>query len=244
MNSRKSKLLFMLIDKIDERYIDEAWGGDDKEIYGDIDFSNIDYDSDMRRGVNVVLEHRPFRVFAPVVTAAACMLLFVAGGFTAVNIFRDELLGPNSRVDNPASYIESSQSSNSSAEPPDPQDDISDIEPTGNYELQFLLPPGGSGWSEETEKLNNLGYAEIVITETKATPTRPIYVQILKSTPKAGMEPLSDSIAITGTGTYRIEYTTLRGAGSYSYLFLEYPNRNINGEYLVSGTEIIGTWSP
>ncbi len=244
MNSRKSKLLFMLIDKIDERYIDEAWGGDDKEIYGNIDFSNIDYDSDMRRGVNVVLEHRPFRVFAPVVTAAACMLLFVAGGFTAVNIFRDELLGPNSRAENPASYIESSQSSDSSDEPPDPQDVISDIEPTGNYELQFLLPPGGSGWSEETEKLNNLGYAEIVITETKATPTRPIYVQILKSTPKAGMEPLSDSIAITGTGTYRIEYTTLRGAGSYSYLFLEYPNRNINGEYLVSGTEIIGTWSP
>ncbi len=231
-----SKELFMLIDEIDERFIDEAWNSTESESFDEIDYEN-------RRGVKVVMERRPFRAIGYALTAA-CFLLLGAGGMALINLLTVNGIQPNSSMERPSSYVGSSTSSDSSEDSSLPQDVISDIETTGNYELQFFLPPGGSGWSEETEKLNNLGYAEIVITETKATPMRPIYVQILKSTPKAGMEPLSESIAITGTGTYRIKYTTLRGAGSYSYLYLEYPNRNINGEYLVSGTEIVGTWSP
>ncbi len=250
MNSRNSKLLFMLIDKIDERYIDEAWGGDDKEIYGDIDFSNIDYDSDMRRGVNVVLEHRPFRVFAPVVTAAACMLLFVAGGFAAVNIFKNELLQPNSRAENPASYIESSEP-NTSGEPAESNygsedysisQPVSDIDGNGIYEFDFSFPLGKEVHSDAAEKMNNWGYAQIEIKETNATEERPIIALILKSAPKGGLEPISQEMYITGPGAYEIPYTTLRGAGSYSYLYLAYPD--MNNEYTDPWATISGTWSP
>lgn len=232
-----SKELFMLIDRIDERYIDEAWGSsDDNDFYRDID---IDYDSDRRRGVSLVLEHRPFRAFAPLVVTAACMLLFVAGGFTALNIFRGELLIPGSRVENPASYIESSSSEDSSAS----QDEISDIEKY-YYDFKLSIEPGKEANTGGMEKLNNLGYAEIIVEDTNATAEHPIIARILKSPPKGGLEPISEGISIFGQGTYEIPYTTPRGAGSYSYLYLEYPDWYYDENGMPIQGHIIGTCSP
>lgn len=246
-----AKQLFVLIDKIDKRFIDEAWGSsNDNEFYRDID----DYDSERRRGINVVIEHTPFRTFAPIV-AAACMLLFVAGGFTAINIFRDELLRPGSGVENPASYIESSSSENSSL----PQDTYSYFESRSSenlsihddvisdtekyeYELTLDLGQGNEVVTKGMEKLNNLGYAEIMVVDTNATAEHPIIVQILRLTSEEDMEPISEKISIVGPGTYEIPYTTLRGAGSYSYLYLTYPNRDYDGT--LSSGHIIGYWTP
>lgn len=255
-----SKQLFMLIDKIDERYIDEAWGGGN-EIYGDIDI-DFDYNSEMRRGVNVVIEHKPLRVFTPVVVTAACMLLFVAGGFTALNVFRGGLLAPGSRVENPASYIESTDSSESSSsstsseysesdtsdesnEPDELSSEkpITDMDGDGIYELYQSIPPGGEVHSEAAEKPDNRDFALIEVKETNATEDHPIIAQILKSVPKAGMEPISEEMYITGPGTYELRYTTLRGAGSYSYLYLAYPDWYDYGETDHEAI-IVGTWSP
>lgn len=257
-----SKQLFMLIDKIDERFIDEAWGGNN-EVSGDIDIDyDIDYDSGRRRGVRVVLEHKPLRVFTPVIATAACMLLFVAGGFTAVNIFRGGLLAPSSQVEFPASYIESSESDTSSessasstysdsspdesSEPDELSSEkpITDMDGDGIYELYHSIPPGGEIHSEAAEKPDNRDFALIEVKETNATEDHPIIAQILKSYPKGGMEPISDEIYITCPGTYEIRYTTLRGAGSYSYLYLAYPDWYDYEDNIDHFAVIYGTWSP
>lgn len=236
------KELFMLIDRIDERFIEEAWGRTES-------FDEIDYEN--RRGVRVVMERRPFRAVGSVLTAA-CLVLFGAGAMALISVFTGNGFQPSSSMEIPSSYVGSSTSSESSqlSESSEGSEDssnsepvISDIENLNNvYTIAYSISLGQEVNTDGAEKMNNLSYAEIVVKETNATEDRPIIVQILKSVSKGGMEPISEEMAITGRGRYKINYTTLRGAGSYSYLYLAYPKYyDVDWD---SDAKIFGTWEP
>jgi len=231
-----SKELFMLIDKIDERFIDEAWSSADSESFDEIDYEN-------RRGVKVVMERKPFHAVWFALTAA-CFLFLGAGVMSLINLLTGNGIQPNSSMEIPSSYGGSSGNTST-----DNSDTGSDVEKIGSYELRAIIPMGEFYITDDldgkggVEKLDNSDYAVINVEYTDATEDRPIIAQILKSPPKGGLEPLSDPIYIMGPGTYKIDYKTLRGAGSYSYLFLEY------GEYQTDGDNykehvVFGTWSP
>lgn len=234
-----SKELFVLIDNIDERFIDEAWGEkDDSDIY-----RAVDYSSDKIRGVNIVLERKPPRVFTPAIVTAACMLLFVAGGFTAANLFGNRVIAPSSRPELSASYSESSTSDDSGGEDYSFPQDVSIVETIMSYDFNFIIPLRGTATGTVAEKLNSRNFAEIMITYTNATEECPIGAQILKSPPKGGLEPISESITITGAGIYEIPYTTPWESNSFCYLYLIYPS-GYDEDNMPSFIEISGAWSP
>ncbi len=240
-----TKELFMLIDKMDERFIDEAWGSTESESFDEVDYEN-------KRGVSVVMERRPFRAAGFVLTAA-CFLLLGAGAMSLINVFTGNSIQPSSSMEIPSSYVGSSTSSESSqlSESSDGSEDFSNSEPVisdienlnGVYDFAIaIIPPSHETCTEGAEKMNNWDYAKIEVKETNATEEHPIIAQILKSSPKGGLETISEKIYITGRGIYRIYYTTLRGAGSYSYLYLVYPA--YHDVDLDSDAKIVGTWTP
>ena len=246
----KSKELFMLIDQIDKRFVEEAWEGDEED----------------GKVIEVVLERSPFHAIKFAAAVAACIALFGVGLFTIANIRTSEPFLPNSGAgDSPFSSVESESSESSSSESSDINDTSSDIgdisnveseitnidEPIdefnkqGKYKLDGVIIPYGEIIEYEVaEKADNLDYAVIYVDETNATEEQPLVAFIVSVDYETGAreDVICEKVYITGRGKYGFYYTELRGAGSMCALYFENDfKETLNGSNAI---KIVGTWTP
>lgn len=233
-----SKELFMLIDNIDEQFVEEAWeGGIESE-----------------KPVKVFFEHRPSPAIRLAAAAAACVLMFGAGLFIGIKFFGGVPVLPGSEAENSSSDSETNsddnenhdsdtESSDSEPENSDSESTNSDIEKLGFEEFSFYVTKDIPA-SHLNEKQDNLNYAVIDIKFTDATEENPILAYICSGSNGGHKKIISETIKITGDvtdgkGLYQIHYEGLRGAGSLCVLVLEMPNENEAAKI-----RCMGRWSP
>lgn len=244
----KSKELFMLIDQIDRRFIEEAWEGDE----------------DSGKPIEVVLERSPFHAIKFAAAVAACIVMFGAGFFTIANIRTGGQFQPGSSgaAESPGSSSES-ELSGSDKDIEDTRSEISEMlenssvssivdvdgsdefTKQGVYKLDnIVIPYGDVVRTEIVEKADNYDYAVIYVEETNATEENPIIADIRKVDEFGEIgEVISERLYITGRGKYGFYYTELRGAGSGCILTLENDfKETINKDK--SDLRIVGTWIP
>ncbi len=231
----KSRELFMLIDQIDRRFVEEAWEGSE----------------DSGKAIEIVLERRPFHAVKYIAAVAACIVLFGVGFFTIANIRMNDPFRPNYSeisTENSGSASSSGTSSESSSiSSENESSDIESVEPidefdkTGMYALDFtMFPDEQVTFSETMEKGDNYNYAVIFVDETNATEENPIIARIWSVDVNGERkDPVSEELFITGRGKYGFYYTELRGAGSMCVLALEVKNK---ADY--EPLKIVGTWVP
>lgn len=235
----KSKELFMLIDQIDKRFVEEAWEGDEES----------------GKVIEVVLERSPFHAIKFAAAVAACIVLFGAGFFTIANIrTRDPFQPSSSGVSDSPGESSSSESETSSESGEiseisdvsivDSIDEPDEFNKQGMYRLDDLyISYGDMVETNILEKTDNYDYAVIYIDETNATEEHPIVAYIL-SVDEYGhiKDVVSEKAYITGRGKYVFYYTTLRGAGSGCVLFLENDFKETFEEAV--DIRIVGSWTP
>lgn len=244
----KSKELFMLIDQIDRRFVEEAWEGDEES----------------GKPIEIVLERSPFHAIKFAAAVAACIVMFGAGFFTIANIRTGEPYQPGSSgaAESPGSSSESelssdtgsedsiSESSDTSSESGNVSD-LSDVDGSDEFSKQgvyrldnMVIPYGEVVRTEIVEKTDNYDYAVIYVDETNATEENPIIVNIRMVNEFGGFgDVISETVYITGRGKYGFYYTELRGAGSGCILTLENDfKETINKDK--SDLRIVGTWIP
>ena len=242
----KSKELFMLIDQIDKRFVEEAWEGDEED----------------GKVIEVVLERSPFHAIKFAVAVAACIVLFGAGFFTIAKIrtgyqFLPDNSGAAESI-NHSSETESSDStvsenSDTSSED-EAQSNISNVEgeisdiyefvKKGKYTMDYHLPYGTELVSEIVEKDDNYDYAVIYVDETNATEEHPI-IALINQVDLDGkiLDTVSEELQITGRGRYGLYYNRPYGAGTLNQLAvinLYDEELSLKGEEL----RLVGTWIP
>lgn len=245
----KSKELFMLIDQIDKRFVEEAWEGDEED----------------GKVIEVVLERSPFHAIKFAVAVAACIALFGAGLFTIANIRINEPFLPDNSgaADSPVSSIESESSESTSSESSgissedeetsandsvstDNSNDepIEEYDKKGIYELDNLyIGYGDMLQTKIEEKTDNLDYAVIYVDETNATEEHPLVVSIFRVDEYGNIgDPISEKIFITGRAKYVLYYTTPRGAGSPCILCLVNDFKETFDD--MYDIKIVGSWTP
>lgn len=243
----KSKELFMLIDQIDRRFIEEAWEGDEES----------------GKPIEIVLERSPFHAIKFAAAVAACIVLFGAGFFTIANIRTGEpfLPGSSGAAESPDYSSESEISSedtspeDSSSESSDTSSDSGDVSGTvdydgsnefdkqGEYVLDDFIVYGDITRTEVVEKTDNFDYAVIYVDETNATEEQPIIARIHRADEYGNIgDVISEILYITGRGKYGFYYTVPRGAGSLCVLTLENDFKETLDEKY--DLKIIGTWIP
>ncbi len=233
----KSRELFMLIDQIDRRFVEEAWEGSE----------------DSGKAVEIVLERSSFHAVKYIAAVAACIVLFGVGFFTIANIRMNDPFRPNDseisseNSGSASSSYTSSESSDTGSE--SESSDIESVEPIdefdklGKYALDCTLASGRSTVGEIVTKMDNYEYAVIYVDETNASEDDPIIVTILSVNEHGQIsDAISESLYITGRGKYGFYYTELRGAGAPCVLLLERKGTldNEESDFL----RIIGTWVP
>lgn len=241
----KSKELFMLIDQIDSRFIEEAWEGSE----------------DSGKPIEVVLERSPFHAIKFAAAVAACIVMFGAGFFTIANIRTGEPYQPGSSgaAESPGSSSESSdissESSDSSSEDTNSEsgsissevdnDASEEFGKQGVYRLDnMVIPYGEVVRTEIVEKTDNYDYAVIYVEETDATEENPIIADIRRVNEFGHIgDVVSERLYITGRGKYGFYYTELRGAGSGCILTLENDFKETFNKDK-SDLKIVGTWIP
>lgn len=90
-------------------------------------------------------------------------------------------------------------------------------------------------WSNVAEKEDNEDYAVVYTTGGYVSSENPVYMSVHKSKSLSSSDRLSGSITVTSTSDrYEIDYTTIRGAGSYNYLYVSsgYNAAQIKGYWL------------
>lgn len=235
----RSKDLFMLIDQIDRRFVEEAWEGD----------------LESGKTVEIVLERSPFYAIKFAAAVAACIMLFGAGFFTIANIrTNDPFAQPSSSgaAESPGSPSESDSSSESGeiSESSDVSTVTSFDKPEeefnkqGIYKLENLyIGYGDIVQTKVVEKIDNYDYAVIYVDETNATEEHPLAVSIFRVDEDGKIcDLISEKKYITGRGKYGFYYNTLRGAGSPCILCLENDFKETNDEWY--DIRLIGSWSP
>lgn len=244
----KSKELFMLIDQIDRRFVEEAWEGDEES----------------GKPIEIVLERSPFHAIKFAAAVAACIVMFGAGFFTIANIRTGEPYQPGSSgaAESPGSSSESelssdtdsedsiSESSDTSSESGNVSD-LSDVDGSDEFSKQgvyrldnMVIPYGEVVRTEIVEKTDNYDYAVIYVDETNATEENPIIADIRRVDEFGNIGVVvSEKIAITGRGKYGFYYTELRGAGSGCILTLENDFKETFNKDK-SDLRIVGTWTP
>lgn len=247
----KSKELFMLIDQIDKRFVEEAWEGDEES----------------GKVIEVVLERSPFHAIKFAVAVAACIALFGVGLYTIANIRINEPFLPDNSgaADSPGavSSIESESSESTSSESSDISSEdgelsendsvstdnsidepIEEYDKKGIYELDILyIGYGDMVQTKIVEKTDNLDYAVIYVDETNATEEHPLAVSIYRVDEYGNIgDPISETIYITGRAKYGFYYTTPRGAGSPCILSLvnDFKETYDDGYDI----KIVGSWTP
>ncbi len=244
----KSKELFMLIDQIDRRFVEEAWEGDEES----------------GKPIEIVLERSPFHAIKFAAAVAACIVMFGAGFFTIANIRTGEPYQPGSSgaAESPGSSSESelssdtdsedsiSESSDTSSESGNVSD-LSDVDGSDEFSKQgvyrldnMVIPYGEVVRTEIVEKTDNYDYAVIYVDETNATEENPIIADIRRVDEFGEIgEVISERLYITGRGKYGFYYTELRGAGSGCILTLENDFKETFNKDK-SDLRIVGTWTP
>ena len=103
-------------------------------------------------------------------------------------------------------------------------------------EFDFKLAGRGQYmWTDKVEKEDNEDYAVVYTTGGYVSSGNPVYMSIHKSTSLSSSDSLSGSITVTSpSDRYEIDYTTIRGAGSYNYLYVSsgYNAAQIKGNWL------------
>lgn len=244
----KSKELFMLIDQIDRRFVEEAWEGDEES----------------GKPIEIVLERSPFHAIKFAAAVAACIVMFGAGFFTIANIRTGETYQPGSSgaAESPVSSSESelssdtgsedsiSESSDTSSESGNVSD-LSDVDGSDEFSKQgvyrldnMVIPYGEVVRTEIVEKTDNYDYAVIYVDETNATEENPIIADIRRVNEFGQIgDVVSERLYITGRGKYGFYYTELRGAGSGCILTLENDFKETFNKDK-SDLKIVGTWIP
>lgn len=241
----KSKELFMLIDQIDKRFVEEAWEGDEES----------------GKVIEVVLERSPFHAIKFAAAVAACIALFGVGLYTIANIrINEPFLPDNSGAADGSNYSSESESSEStSSESGDTSSESGDISENnsvstdnsideyskqGIYNLDNLyIGYGDTVQTKIVEKTDNLDYAVIYVDETNATEEHPLVVSIFSVDEYGNIgDPISEKIFITGRAKYGFYYTTPRGAGSPCILSLvnDFKETYDDGDTI----KIVGSWTP
>lgn len=245
----KSKELFMLIDQIDRRFIEEAWEGDEES----------------GKPIEIVLERSPFHAIKFAAAVAACIVMFGAAFFTIANIRTREpfLPGSSGAAESPDYSSESEISSedtspeDSSSESSDTSSesgnvsDLSDVDGSDEFSKQgvyrldnMVIPYGEVVRTEIVEKTDNYNYAVIYVEETDATEENPIIADIRRVNEFGEFgDVISEKVYITGRGKYGFYYTELRGAGSGCILTLENDFKETFNKDK-SDLRIVGTWIP
>lgn len=244
----KSKELFMLIDQIDRRFVEEAWEGDEES----------------GKPIEIVLERSPFHAIKFAAAVAACIVMFGAGFFTIANIRTGEPYQPGSSgaAESPGSSSESELSSDTGSEDSISESSdtssesgnvsgLSDIDGSDEFSKQgvyrldnMVIPYGEVVRTEIVEKTDNYDYAVIYVEETNATEENPIIADIRKVDEFGEIgEVISERLYITGRGKYGFYYTVLRGAGSGCILTLENDFKETFNKDK-SDLKIVGTWIP
>lgn len=90
-------------------------------------------------------------------------------------------------------------------------------------------------WTAKAEKEDNEDYAVVYTTGGYVSSENPVYMSVHKSKSLSSSDRLSGSITVTSpSDRYEIDYTTIRGAGSYNYLYVSsgYNAAQIKGYWL------------
>ena len=212
----------MLMDNIDEQFVEEAWeGGIESE-----------------KPVKVFFEHKPSPVIRLAAAAAACVLMFGAGMFVGIKFFGSVPVLPGSEAEGSSSDSETNTDDNESN---DSESTDSDIEKLGFSDIHFVMLKEKAMSSDYSiaEKEDNLDYALLNIENTDATEDNPIIAYICSGTEGGHKNYISETIEITGPGEYKIHYAGLRGAGAICVLWMELPDDSDAYQVICAGA-----WSP
>ena len=213
-----AKELFILIDKIDPKFVEEAWSGG----------------IESEEPVKVVLEHNSSPFIRLAAAAAACVIMFGAGMFVGIKFFGGVSVLPGSQPEDSSS---DSESNTGDYEIIDSNSTDKDIEKVMLFDFNFIMLKGKATSADYSigEKQDNLDYALLNIENTDASRDNPIIAYICDENKIVH----SETIEITGNGEYRIYYDGLRGAGAPCVLWMELP-----GDSDANRIACAGTWSP
>lgn len=251
----KSKELFMLIDQIDRRFIEEAWEGDEES----------------GKPIEIVLERSPFHAIKFAAAVAACIVLFGAGFFTIANIRTGEPFLPDSGaadssgspseivtssdtssddISSESSYISedtSPESSESRVSGGDGFDDFyetsDEIEKLGKHSFNVTVPFDGSVVIPYVGKRDNEGFGVIYVEDTNAELKHSIAASIWSVDGYGDPQYIvSEKVFIFERGKYTLKYTEPYEEGLLYMLVLEYDGLPDSKDK--QDLTMVGSWSP
>lgn len=206
------KELFTLLGELDENLVEDAWTEES--------------------GYTIIDEYGPLHFLKIAAAAAACVAAVTVGiygfmRFNSGNVYLPNESDSNVYLPNKNNSLDISISVSSNSESSEASD--TDEEPPQEKENSINIVNDNTNEFGDAEKLDNYDYAVIYIDETNASEDAPISVCIYGygGDNRENAKCVSETIQITGTGRYTIQYSRLWGAGTYNILVIDPINENL-----------------
>ncbi len=205
-----------MLGELDENLIEDAWTEES--------------------GFTIIDEHGPLRFLKIAAAAAACVAAVTVGIYGFMRFNPGNVYSPNENDsfnsggvylpgENNSLDISISVSSNSESSE---QSDI-DEKPPQEKENPINIVNDNTNEFGDAEKLDNYDYAVIYVDETNASEEAPISVCIYGygGDNRENAKCVSETVQITGTGRYTIQYSRMWGAGTYNFLVVDPIDENM-----------------
>lgn len=225
-------------------------GNDFFELLGDLDEDIVEDAWTEESGVITIIEERSLLSFWKIASAAvACIALMIVGVYGLIKMKSVNIAPPN---DSDLSYAESSvqeSESNESSEDSCISEKNAKFDALDKLEGNApLLIPIEVDRNAFVQKYDDINLAVLYIEKTNASEDKPIYITVCCADYSGldFLDPVSETIKITGSGKYAARYTKQYPVGSMSYLHFETCGVKYGdgGYNQLDGLILNGTWLP